>query len=166
MTFKYIAGIFLIIGFSNFHLQSQTPAKGTLKISGQVEKQIVLTAEQVSKMKHVTAVLTDRGGKNVNYRGVSLQDLLGLAGVSTGSALRGENLAKYLIVKCADNYEVLFSLAEIDSSFTDRVIILADTTGGNPLPVDKGPFRLIVPGEKKPARSAYQVREFVVKFAK
>lgn len=167
MTYKHIAGIILVICLFNFHSQSQTGSgKGTLKISGQVEKQVVLTSEQISKMKHVPAVLTDRGGKNVNYSGVPLQDLLGLAGVSTGGTLRGENLAKYLLVKCADGYEVLFSLAEVDSSFTDRVIILADAVDGGALPVDRGPFRLVVPGEKKPARSAYQVVEFVVKFAK
>lgn len=166
MTYKRIAGIILLVCLFNFQLQSQTgPGKGTLKISGQVEKQVVLTAEQISKMKHVPAVLTDRGGKNLNYSGVPLQDLLGLAGVSTGATLRGENLAKYLLVKCADGYEVVFSLAEVDSSFTDRVIILADAVEDNPLPIDRGPFRLVVPGEKKPARSAYQVVELVVKFA-
>lgn len=37
-----------------------------------------------------------------------------------GKELRGENLSKYLLVKCADDYEVLFSLAELDSSFTNK----------------------------------------------
>jgi len=71
-----------------------------------------------------------------------------------------------MLVKCADGYEVLFSLAELDSSFTDRIVILADSLEGKPLPSGKGPFRLVVPGEKKPARSSFQVTELVIRFAK
>jgi hypothetical protein len=37
---------------------------------------------------------------------------------------------------------------------------------GQPLAAGKGPFRLVVPGEKKPARSCMQVVEFVIRFAK
>ena len=112
------------------------------------------------------ATMKDRDGADHVYKGVAIQDLLELAGVTTGKQLRGENLGKYLLVKCADGYEVVFSLAELDSSFTNRVVILADELGGKSLPAGKGPFRLVVPGEKKPARSSFQVVEFVVRFAK
>jgi DMSO/TMAO reductase YedYZ molybdopterin-dependent catalytic subunit len=61
---------------------------------------------------------------------------------------------------------VVFSLAELDSSFTDRIVILAYESEGKRLSHSKGPFRLIVPGEKKPARSSMQVVEFVVRYAK
>ena len=67
--------------------------------------------------------------------------------------LRGENLSKYLQIKAADGYGVLFSLAELDSSFTSKVVILADKMEGKPIPKGKGPFRIIVPDERKPARS-------------
>jgi hypothetical protein len=89
-----------------------------------------------------------------------------MAGVTTGKQLRGKNLTKYMLVKCADGYEVLFSLAELDSSFTDRTVIIADESEGKPLPLEKGPFRLIVPGEKKPARCSFQVTELAIRFAK
>ena len=87
-------------------------------------------------------------------------------GVTTGRNLRGENLAKYVLVTCADNYQVVFSLAELDSSFTDRVVILADQIEGKPLPAGTGPFRVVVPGEKKPARNCFQVLSIDIKFAK
>ncbi|HXO78143.1 MAG TPA: hypothetical protein VN824_22970, partial [Puia sp.] len=64
------------------------------------------------------------------------------------------------------NYQVVFSLAELDSSFTDRVVILADQVDGKPLPAGTGPFRMVVPGEKKPARNCFQVTGMVVRFAK
>jgi len=50
--------------------------------------------------------------------------------------------------------------------FTDRVIILADQVDGAPLPANKGPFRIVVPGEKKPARWIWQVTTLAVRFAK
>lgn len=83
-----------------------------------------------------------------------------------GPQLRGKNMAKYLLVRSADGYEVIFSLPELDSAFTNRVIILADQMDGSPLPANKGPFRIIVPGEKKPARWIWQVNALVVRFAK
>lgn len=92
--------------------------------------------------------MRDRDGKDISYTGITLQEILEMAGVAMGKQLRGENLTKYLLVKCADGYEVLFSLTELDSSFTDRQVIIADESGGKPLPACKGPFRLVVPGEK------------------
>lgn len=143
--------------------QDNTPV---IKVSGEVSTPLSLSAADLSKMPRTTATLHDRDGKSHIYTGTPIQEILTRAGVTTGSQLRGENLSKYLLVKCADGYEVLFSLAELDSSFTDRVIILSDTLDGGPLPVGKGPFRLIVPGEKKPARSSFQVTEMVIRFAK
>ncbi|HTI10469.1 MAG TPA: hypothetical protein VL832_18000 [Puia sp.] len=43
---------------------------------------------------------------------------------------------------------------------------LADQVDGSPLPANKGPFRIVVPGEKKPARWIWQVNALVVRFAK
>ena len=110
--------------------------------------------------------LTDRDGKELSYTGVPVLDILNSAGVTTGKQLRGENLTKYVMVKCADGYEVLFSLAELDTAFTNKIIILANELEGKPLPAGKGPFRLVVPGEGRPARSCFQVIELVIRFAK
>lgn len=151
---------FVVCLFFSFGVVAQ------VKVSGEVSKPLDLSAAEFSKLKRSSATLKDKDGKDYVYTGVAVQDLLGLAGVSTGSQLRGENLTKYVMAKCADGYEVLFSLAELDSTFSNRVVILADELEGKPLPVNRGPFRLVVPGEKKPARSSYQVTELVVRFAK
>jgi hypothetical protein len=37
---------------------------------------------------------------------------------------------------------------------------------GKPLAAGVGPFRVVVPGEKKPARSCFQVTEIEIKSAK
>lgn len=145
---------------------SQSGNEPFVKVSGEVTKPLTLYKHDLDKMKRSTIVLKDRLGTEQSYTGVPVQAIMEAAGVTTGRNLKGENLSKYLLVRCADNYEVLFSLAELDSSFTDRIVILADETEGKPLAGGKGPFRLIVPGEKKPARSAMQVVELIVRFAK
>jgi hypothetical protein len=52
---------------------------------------------------------------------------------------------------------VVFALPELDPGFTDRVILLADKGDGHPLDGKEGPFRIIVPGEKRMARWVRQV---------
>jgi hypothetical protein len=49
-------------------------------------------------------------------------------------------------------YRVVFALAELDPGYTDRVILLADRADGQPLDSKTGPFRIVVPGEKRMAR--------------
>lgn len=158
--------LFLLLLVSFCTNAQDNTAKPSIKISGEVTKPLSLSATEFAKMKHTTATIKDRDGNDHLYKGVPIQDILDRSGVTTGKQLRGENLSKYLLVRCADGYELVFSLAELDSSFTDRVVILADELEGKPLPAGKGPFRLIVPGEKKPARSSFQVTELVVRFAK
>ncbi len=140
--------------------------QGTIKVEGEVTHPLQLSVADLAKMRRVAVKAADRDGKEHQFSGIPLADILQLAGVTMGGQLRGENMAKYLLVKSADGYEVVFSLPELDSAFTDRVIILADQADGSPLPANKGPFRIVVPGEKKPARWIWQVTALVVRFAK
>lgn len=166
MKFVPACTIMLFTTFFSFSANAQETAKAYIKISGEVTKPLTLSATDLAGMKHTTVSVKGRDGKEHNYSGVPLQVLLEQAGVTMGKELRGENLSKYLLVRCADGYEVLFSLAETDSSFTDRVIVLADAYDGKPIIAEKGPFQLAVPGEKKPARSCFQVTELIIKYAK
>lgn len=142
------------------------PAQSFIQVTGEVTKALKLNEADIAKMNKVPVTLTDKDGKDHSYTGVPVLDLLKSAGVTTGKALRGENLTKYVLVKCSDGYQVLFALAEMDTALSKKTIILATRADGKPLPDGKGPFRLVVPGEGRPARSCYQVVEFVVKFAK
>lgn len=138
----------------------------SITINGEVTHPLTLTVPDITAMKHITVSATDRDGKARQYTGVPVYQLLQQAGVTLGPQLRGENMSKYLLIKSGDGYEVLFSLPELDSTFTDRVIILADQADGQPLPAGKGPFRIVVPGEKKPARWIWEVTTMTVRFAK
>ncbi|HEY4286710.1 MAG TPA: molybdopterin-dependent oxidoreductase [Puia sp.] len=158
-----VAAAFCLPGVGAF---SQTAPAYSVKVSGEVTTPLTLTAADLTAMPRTTATARDKKGVAHTFAGVAIADILNKAGVTTGRQLKGENLAKYLLVTCADNYQVVFSLAELDSSFTDRVVILADQVDGKPLPAGTGPFRMVVPGEKKPARNCFQVTGMVVRFAK
>ena len=72
-------------------------------------------------------------------------------------AMRGPQLSQALLVEASDGYKVVFALAEIDPDFATREIILADKRDGKPLDAKQGPFRIVAPGDKQPARWARMV---------
>jgi len=152
---------FLFVFFCFQQLKAQT-----IHVEGEVTKKLELTKADLAKMKRTSATLKDKDGKEHIYSGVAVAEILHQAGVTTGPQLRGGNLSKFLLVTCADGYSVVFSLAELDDAFTDRVVILADEADGQALPLNRGPWRIVVPGEKKPARSCYRVTSFTIGFAK
>jgi hypothetical protein len=91
------------------------------------------------------------------YGGVLLGELLSLVHAPRGDSLRGKGLAIYVLVQGADGYRVVFALADFDPGFADRIALVADRKDGAPLPAAEGPYHLIVPGEKRPARWVRQV---------
>lgn len=149
-------------------LAMQTYAQNavTLSISGEVTTPLELKIQDLSAMKQISHKVKDRDGKEHEFKGVALIEILEKAGVTTGAKLRGENLAKYVLITAADGYEVLYALAEIDPEFTDQVIMLATEKDGRPLTSGEGPFRIITPKDKKPARWIREVRRIKIAFAK
>jgi len=110
-----------------------------------------VTAADISAFPHQEVTL-DEDGKTVRFVGVPLRLVLEKGGVTFGNSLRGKRLSSCLLVEAADGYRVVIALPELDPGFTDRVILLADQVDGHPLGNKDGPFRIIVPGEKRMAR--------------
>jgi len=138
----------------------------SISVSGEVVSPLNLKISDLKAYRQVGHKVKDRDNKEHEFNGVPLIEILEKAGVTTGSKLRGENLAKYVLIKAADGYEVIYSLAEIDPEFTDQVIILATQKDGQLLPAGEGPFRIITPNDKKQARWIREVRSIKVLFAK
>jgi len=157
---------FAILISSSITLLTRAQTMATVKVSGEVTTPLNLTLADLHQYAQTTVVRKDRDGKDHTYTGVVLSDILTKAGGTMGQQLKGENLTKYLLVEASDGYQVVFALAELDKSFTDRVIILADMIDGKPLSPGDGPFRIIVQDEKKPARCMKQVTGMKVVFAK
>ena len=80
-----------------------------------------------------------------------------LAGAPTGDKLRGPALATFVLVEAADGYKVVFSLAELDSGTGGTEAYVAFEREGKPLDDTVGPFRLVVPTDKRAARWVRQV---------
>ncbi len=145
---------------------SSVPVEETgLSISGEVAQPLQLTHADWAKLPRHTERAKDHDGVEASFTGVALVDILRLAGVTLGEQLRGKALTTYLLVKAADGYQVVFALPELDPGFTDRVIFLADRRDGQPLSTTEGPFRIIVPGEKRHARWVRQVTTLTIQHA-
>lgn len=130
-----------------------TATTAELRISGAVSTPLVLSVGDLKKMPRKTlAVVNPHDKKKETYEGVLLEELLHRAGVPQGDQLRGPSMATYVIAEGQDGYRVVFSLAELDSGIVDSEIIVADTMDGAPLADKQGPFRLVAPHEKRPAR--------------
>jgi DMSO/TMAO reductase YedYZ molybdopterin-dependent catalytic subunit len=140
--------------------------KASIDVKGEVAHTLKLYVPDLEKMKQVTVTFKGHNDSAHLYAGVSVMEILNEAGVTTGKELHGQNMSKYLLVAAADGYKVLFSLAELDSVFNDKQVMLAYRMDGKPLPASKGSFQLIVPGEKKPARSCFRVNTFIIGSAK
>ena len=97
------------------------------------------------------------------YEGVTLGAILEHAGVPRGEKLRGPGLRAIVVITATDGYKVVFTVAETDPAFNDRLIILADKKDGKPLPEKEGPFRIVVPAEKRPARWIRNVKTIAIK---
>ena len=104
-------------------------------------------------MQRETVSVTEEDGSKVVYEGVLLREVLAKAGVPVGNKLRGKALASYIVAKAQDGYQVVFTLGEMDASFGNAQIIVADKRDGKPLFGYQGPLRLTLPGDKAGARS-------------
>jgi Oxidoreductase molybdopterin binding domain len=122
-------------------------------------KTIRLTRADLMKLPRTEVEAVDHHGQKARYSGVALRVILDKLNVPRGEGFRGEWMRAFLVVDATDDYRALFALPELDPSFTDRVIILADMRDGKPLEKYSGPFRIVVPGEKKQARWVRMVKE-------
>ncbi|HET8924834.1 MAG TPA: molybdopterin-dependent oxidoreductase [Candidatus Acidoferrum sp.] len=140
-----------------------SPAPAQLKIGGAVSAPVVLTVADLKNMPRKTISVTNPHEKKVEvYEGVPLEELLRRAGAPQGEKLRGPLMASYVVAEADDGYRVVFSLAELDSAFLDSEVLVADTMDGAPLGPKQGPFRLVAPHEKRPARWVRMLKSITV----
>jgi hypothetical protein len=119
-------------------------------------KQTVLTRADIEALSH-SKVTTGAGDTSITFEGATLHAVLEKAGISLGESMRGKRLASCLLVEAADGYRVVIALPEIDPAFTDKQIVLAFLKNGKPLDDEEGPFRIVIPDEKRMARWVRQV---------
>jgi len=154
----------LLLSLSSTAAIAQTsPATAQLKIGGAVATPLTLTVADLKTMPRTTLHVTNTHEKKTEtYEGVLLEELLRRAGASQGEKLRGPLMTSYVIAEAEDGYRVVFALAELDSAFLDSQVLVADTVDGAPTGPKQGPFRLVAPHEKRPARWVRMLKSITV----
>ena len=145
---------------------ASTTLAQTVPVSGDVAKPYIITASSFAAMKQTTVKGKAHDGKDHEFTGVLLSDIVNAAGALPDNKLNGKSLAKYILVKAADGYRAVIAFPEINAEFNDKNIILADKEDGKPLVDKTGPYQIIIPGEKKWGRWVRQVTGIEIQTAK
>jgi DMSO/TMAO reductase YedYZ molybdopterin-dependent catalytic subunit len=115
-----------------------------------------LARADIEALPHVK-VTTGASAASTTFEGVPLRAVLERAGVGFGETLKGKRMASCLLVEAADGYRVVIALPELDPAFTDKQVILAFLKNSKPLDDKEGPYRIVIPDERRMARWARQV---------
>ncbi len=150
--------ILLLAGIA---LAQSQPAQVTLE--GRDGKLAALTRQDLIQMPRQTVSISNSKTKAVEkYEGVLLSDVLTKANAPTGKTLHGPELRDYVEVRGADEYHVIFSLAELDPPTHANRVLLADTMNGKPLESPQGPLKLIAPDDLRPERWVRMVTKITI----
>jgi DMSO/TMAO reductase YedYZ molybdopterin-dependent catalytic subunit len=167
-----LLGVLALAGSLRAQAQSQPQPRGgstaspaqvtSLLVNGAVAQDLKLTLDDLRKMPRRSVSTRDHAGDMHQYDGVPIGAILAKAGVPQGAALRGKSMALTVIAEGADGYRAIFSLAELDDDFAAESVLIVDSIDGQPLAPDQGPFRLVVPGDKRPARWVRMLKSLTV----
>ena len=132
------------------------PNGGTLRITGEVSHpivlhEVVLHEADLAMLSRQTVHVVDDKGAAVTTR-VYRWPNCWACDAPLGKQLRGSRMKLYVVVEAADGYRAVFTLAEFNPDFTDRVILLDGPRDGHPLSCEEGPS-----GSWFPARSVMPV---------
>jgi len=148
-VFQLGALVFLI--FASPFLQSQQ-----LIVQTDAAKQLLSRAD-LEALPHVKVTVSEHSSPPVSFEGVTLKSVLEKAGVTFGESMKGKRLSNCLLVEATDGYRAVIALPELDPAFTDKLIVLAFLRDGKSLGEKEGPYRIVIPDEKRMARWVRQV---------
>jgi hypothetical protein len=119
-------------------------------------KEVILSRTDIETLRHIQVTATDHS-PDTKFEGVTLLSVLEKAGVSFGESMKRNQLASCLLVEAADGYRVVIALPELDPAFTDKQILLIFLRNDKPLGEKEGPYRIVIPAEKRMGRWVKQV---------
>ena len=117
----------------------------------------VLSRADLDALPHVKVTASEHSSTPATFEGPTLKSVLEKAGVTFGESMKGKRLAACLLVEAADGYRAVIALPELDPAFTDKQTVLALLRDGKPLNEKEGPYRIVIPDEKRMARWVRQV---------
>jgi len=132
-----------------------------LTVQNEAGKTSVLTRADIEALPHIKVTAPISNGTET-FDAVALKVVLERAGIGFGDTLKGKRLASCLLVEAADGYRAVIALPEIDPAFTDKQVVLAYLKDGKPLDDKEGPYRIVIPDERRKARWVRQVTSLKV----
>ena len=154
----------LVISALPLHAADALTVTGVTGKDGVELPAISLTLDDLAKMPRTTATVTE-GKVTATYEGVLVHEILKRAGQPFGNQMRNAQLIRFAIFRAHDSYRALFALPEFDPAFTPARALVADRMNGKPLPTNRGPLRLVLPGEKDGARGVYMLERIELQSA-
>jgi Oxidoreductase molybdopterin binding domain len=146
-----LSALLFALVFSSASLQCQQ-----LTIQTDSGKQVVLSRTDLEALPHIKVTASEHSSP-VNFEGITLKSALEKAGIVFGESMKGKRLSNCLLVEAADGYRVVIALPELDPAFTDKQILLVFLRDGKPLGEKEGPYRSVIPDEKRMARWVRQI---------
>jgi hypothetical protein len=144
------------VAFMFLALALPSPAAGQATASLQLVSEAGATTElsldSLRRMPQVELRGQIHDGPELVFRGPALDAVLALAGAPEGRDLRGPALRLVVLAEARDGYAVVYSLAELSPDLGARRGIVAIEQDGQPLGEQDGPIRIVLEGEKRPAR--------------
>ena len=142
--------------FTFLALASSAPAAGQAPVALQLVSEAGITTEipldSFRGMPQVELRGRIHDGPEIVFRGPALDAVLVMAGAPQGRDLRGPALCLVVLAEARDGYAVVYSLAELSPDLGARRGIVAIEQDGQPLSEKDGPMRIVLEGEKRPAR--------------
>ena len=134
----------------------------TFSVIGVRGKSVTLSVADLQALSPRLLEATDPHSKEkAAYLVVPLSKVLAMADVPFGTLLKGSFLAATVRAEARDGYRVAFSLVELDAMVASSEVFVAFQRDGKPLPAEMGPFRLIVPTDKRGARWIRQLSRVI-----
>ncbi|HEX4199085.1 MAG TPA: molybdopterin-dependent oxidoreductase [Caulobacteraceae bacterium] len=151
MRFAIIGGLACALAVSG------AAAAQSIVVKGADDRVETVSPADIQAM-HRASVTVPYGDKGT-YTGAVIGDFLAEVGAPSDVRLHRTPVNQIVIVTGQDGFTTVLSLAETEKSFRSQPVIVADQENGKPLDSRQGPYRLVIGGELKPARSVYDVIE-------
>ncbi len=131
----------------------------TVTIDG---KATTLSVGDLQAMPQTTLTAKNgHNGKDESYTGVAVGDLLAKLGFTFDNKTAKRTYHSYVKAEGTDGYWVLYSASELTPVLRETASIVALTVDGKPLG-DEGAFKMVIGGEKRPARWVRNLKALTV----
>ncbi|MER3484139.1 MAG: hypothetical protein C4332_14290 [Meiothermus sp.] len=127
----------------------------TVELTGLLNTTARLSLADMQKLPAQTLEVTFQSGQNTEKhtcKGVRLAALITQAGLKLDDKRKNDKLRKYVVVTAKDGYEAVVAWGELDPEFGNAPVLLAWEEDGKALEGKNGPFRLVVPTDKRGGR--------------